>query len=867
MTDPWTWTVDDVAINFCRGGTWTSGVGSSHQDALKLEQIFRDNLIDGATLLDQINGQALKDEFDVKAFGTRAAIVRAIERLRDSSPGYVDHRASIEVVQRRIRAKASEASPAATPVHGTPQLPILSSVETNHTPAPSERLRLTPPSTDDNISPLAAAHQVTADGRKRRRIQPTTLTTTPISRQTFDHTFLGRTKSRLDDVFYGKDNDSSDSEDIDVVPANVPPGQRVFVKQRIQHLLRSRPAFESNSRAVLLPYPDRLVKGGNPRSATVFTASNGTASAVKRNALFLNTSLEEQPESEEQNTDWDFLAKWAKDAEHDEVLPLYAESGPENDYDDSLLDEMERDQAEETTTSQYLSQDEVQAIMDEAVQSFRNIWLDDKLPRREHHAYKIWQSARGRKSVAVTDGIKRRLDHKEMRLQALVRELSGQQWRSRTQLWKQRGSLEATVFDIEEAKWQLTIIGGPAPPRMARTYARRNDTATRADDDESGDLIESSSSESEDDFMEVDEYPTQEEGPPSSPQHASNELMDGDEQPIMDDEMVDEGHISASRKSSVSEDSVLRASDSAKNAIEPERSSPTPFRPGETIDLTASSQPDPETAQKATQIDYSKAPELATELEVSRWPWTVLLENRDRKRIILKLLNEMEPIQRKRAEAQFFDFDHDRLLEDTGKALQALRNKRVSITGIESMSPRTEAMFRVARLWACWTDASNAHIADDIDHDTLDTAMRFEDFDSFWSFLRSIIKTGDSSDTEDEDPVTPRKKRAFIKDRQAQQMRQQAQDRARLGVAREMEYKLNTQSSGIDDDHFPPIVNIIREDDEDPIFLHPHIAKRVKPHQLRGIQFMWREVVSSGSELRQGCLLAHTMGLGKTMQT
>ena len=48
------------------------------------------------------------------------------------------------------------------------------------------------------------------------------------------------------------------------------------------------------------------------------------------------------------------------------------------------------------------------------------------------------------------------------------------------------------------------------------------------------------------------------------------------------------------------------------------------------------------------------------------------------------------------------------------------------------------------------------------------------------------------------------------------------------------------------------------------IYLDPHNGARVKPHQLRGIQFLWRELIED--ENQQGCLLAHTMGLGKTMQ-
>lgn len=51
---------------------------------------------------------------------------------------------------------------------------------------------------------------------------------------------------------------------------------------------------------------------------------------------------------------------------------------------------------------------------------------------------------------------------------------------------------------------------------------------------------------------------------------------------------------------------------------------------------------------------------------------------------------------------------------------------------------------------------------------------------------------------------------------------------------------------------------------EPPIYLHKDIGEHVKPHQLAGIQFMWRELIEAKKP--QGCLLAHVMGLGKTMQ-
>lgn len=62
------------------------------------------------------------------------------------------------------------------------------------------------------------------------------------------------------------------------------------------------------------------------------------------------------------------------------------------------------------------------------------------------------------------------------------------------------------------------------------------------------------------------------------------------------------------------------------------------------------------------------------------------------------------------------------------------------------------------------------------------------------------------------------------------------------------------------------IINYLRKGDQEPIFIEASIAKKMKSYQLEGVQFLWRELTSEPDEA-QGCLLAHTMGLGKTMQS
>lgn len=59
-------------------------------------------------------------------------------------------------------------------------------------------------------------------------------------------------------------------------------------------------------------------------------------------------------------------------------------------------------------------------------------------------------------------------------------------------------------------------------------------------------------------------------------------------------------------------------------------------------------------------------------------------------------------------------------------------------------------------------------------------------------------------------------------------------------------------------------INIGKYARDNDIFFHPSLADVLKPHQVEGIRFMWQQLVQTGEN--RGALLAHTMGLGKTLQ-
>ncbi|KAI8539501.1 hypothetical protein RHMOL_Rhmol09G0188200 [Rhododendron molle] len=67
------------------------------------------------------------------------------------------------------------------------------------------------------------------------------------------------------------------------------------------------------------------------------------------------------------------------------------------------------------------------------------------------------------------------------------------------------------------------------------------------------------------------------------------------------------------------------------------------------------------------------------------------------------------------------------------------------------------------------------------------------------------------------------------------------------------------------------IVNVVREKGEEPVRIPPSMSGKLKGHQVAGIRFMWENIIQSITKVKSGdkglgCILAHTMGLGKTFQ-
>lgn len=131
-----------------------------------------------------------------------------------------------------------------------------------------------------------------------------------------------------------------------------------------------------------------------------------------------------------------------------------------------------------------------------------------------------------------------------------------------------------------------------------------------------------------------------------------------------------------------------------------------------------------------------------------------------------------------------------------------------------------------------------------------------------------VLVASEDQDQENREASAPRstkkRKKKVLQSQEAET--QQVDDRLRIAeqelkrtaLLQKMKDMADNAGGDLDNAAMHPVSF---DPDAPTIYLDPHIGRKVKPHQENGIQFMWRELTAG-----KGCMLAHTMGLGKTMQ-
>ncbi|KAK6440010.1 hypothetical protein LTR95_003761 [Oleoguttula sp. CCFEE 5521] len=303
---------------------------------------------------------------------------------------------------------------------------------------------------------------------------------------------------------------------------------------------------------------------------------------------------------------------------------------------------------------------------------------------------------------------------------------------------------------------------------------------------------------------------------------------------------------------------------------------------------------------------FDRDPILATASEVDEWDFDQLAETKQRKHLLIKMLKEAgQPVQEKIwqtwQELANPGFKH-RLIT----AILHLNDSEGLHQGIEAHLLAT--MKRCARMaYACYCSVSPRAPCDpDMIQKLLDEDGQVDLFvdllrmllqkrtSKLFAFHRSATDVDPYNIDSDEDPQdeaddvddadeeevadTPssrhgsaKKRRKVKRDEVARSRRTDARARDQRFSHMQSQYSSNpdmlSQMIAADPTQSGLEINPMRKDGDPPIFINQRISQSLKPYQHEGIRFLWREVTASDLAGSQGAVLAHTMGLGKTMQT
>ena len=661
------------------------------------------------------------------------------------------------------------------------------------------------------------------------------------------------------DVTFEPGNDAEDSTEFVHIRQEHLPGQERYVHHRVKHFLQSEriPFQRGNDKFIAIkPYQKKLLPKFRPASFALFSMDLGVG-IVNRELLQdwpeVDDKAIEEPKSAvdlaasgpggqpvqlgNSYDDWDPEVDLQKyiGLEGDELLPLYGESDSDNEYDESTWREIEEEQGmlEKGPLRQSRRPPLDKVSINEAIEQGINHhiarWESKELPKLEKGAWKFWMKSRKRNSrdKQIT-ALKMDVSHINGRLQKLKDEISHSLWSSKVQVVKQTTSLEGTVFDQQTLQWRISTLQSRVPPakfeKMLEKMQNENnvvdwsqDLQARTDDE----LLESQDEQSSDedgldDFVFSD---------------ASGDEIDQDNEVVefstqSDDDSIllgDESPVTSPQRKSVVEASVtpvkkpkLKLTDAATDyhsqgpatPIKDENRSTkrTSSNPNKPVVINLVSSSDEATPTKLTSLAgsiFRYTADGAIELNTPEEPKLSSKDLSVRQALYLREYGEIPP------KSPLFD----------------------RITNIESSDEESPlaANRRRRRM-------------------SIDSAGTEED---------------ESSPAE---LTSHRKKKKLVENVDAREMRErETARRCEQEERRAMLHASLSQLAPGDKEHDKIIVN---DGASAPPYLHlnEHIAQRVKKHQIDGIRFLWHSVVRDDKEI-QGCLLAHTMGLGKTMQT
>ncbi|KAG5923385.1 hypothetical protein E4U42_004972 [Claviceps africana] len=561
-----------------------------------------------------------------------------------------------------------------------------------------------------------------------------------------------------------------------------------------------------------------------------------------------------------------------------------------DELDKETLEEMELEQAEASkrleARSRLLPSDRVQEILDEEVTEMIRDWTETKLPRYCLKAHGIWKDASKRhiKSELFVRAIKetKRCDGRIKRLQAEIME---QTWEKERDIRQQAKCLEQSVEDRSYHSWLADILSSsyePSPPPKSSIQSAKKVPAKRKTDPAPSD--EEVLTSSDDESFVVDDGTAAEttphvdltQLPPPIRIKKSQSPIFSPASPIyIDLTQIDSSVPNTPTKQSATSDADPGTSEQLVYPLVE-----TPLR---------------------DRIMQQNGPELTphSQLQSLSWPakyhdvkriasygphyWS---KQKERYSLVISLLWRLGHLRRSAVlkHAQQNDVEQSFLLTVARHIAHPVRD----LSRLVEPGPDTLA-FDMTRLFLCFLKVKNlkeSRLA------VLKSAslhrLKAQQGRNSWAVLhgfltqmaplfpqdnqiwREAVSDDENMDDDDEEGGLLNSRRAarkeIVQNKDAVDLRERERRRAEEQEARRLRLRASLGSAvAMSSDKSRLIINESKQDDQSFIYINQHIGNRIKDHQIDGVRFMWNQIIQD-SAVRQGCLLSHSMGLGKTMQ-
>lgn len=346
----------------------------------------------------------------------------------------------------------------------------------------------------------------------------------------------------------------------------------------------------------------------------------------------------------------------------------------------------------------------------------------------------------------------------------------------------------------------------------------------------------------------------------------------------------------------------------------------TPQRVPEAMDQSNVVDLEGDSAYDSAPEPASKLPELYETSLISNMDPELLMERSDRKRLLIWLLTRCNLERRENVYAYISNQGILSVQDDVWRTIGILRGRRRSLRGAQS-DEQPEVIKILTGWFIQWTNAVTIAANEGAKGKQLAVAEAdTEGFAPFYHYLHELQCLCDYEDTngfiepmahdhasvhdidssapmntsgsspiasptksikssqkekrglieysdEELQPVSAKKRKYIVPESQeAADARKKAHERVQDREKRQRRLKRRLERMGqTEEDPSQVAVNLGKLEDQELVYLPASIGARIQPHQKDGVRFLWREIIEDHAT-GQGCLLAQTMGLGKTMQ-